>query len=204
MVVNYASSKSGAENAVVAAIAGAGGKAVAVQGDVSKASGAQGVVDAAIENFGRIDILVNNSGVYELAPIEEVTEEQFHRLFNINVLGLLLTTQAAAKHFGEGASIINIGSPVTRRPALIRQFTRAPKVLSMPSPVSSPANSAPGRSASTRSVPGVVETEGAHSGGFIGSDFENAMVRRRRSAAPVSLAISRPLPSSLPQTTRRG
>ena len=96
VVVNYASSKSGAD-AVVAAINEAGGKAVAVHGDVSKATGAQGIVDAAINNYGCIDILVNNSGVYELAPLEAITEDQFHKLFNINVLGLLLTTQAAAK-----------------------------------------------------------------------------------------------------------
>ena len=113
VVVNYASSKSGAET-VVAAITAAGGKAVAVGGDVSKAAEAQGIIDAAIKNFGRLDILVNNSGVYEFAPIEDVTEEQFHRMFNINVLGLLLTTQAAVKHLGEGGSIINIGSVVSR------------------------------------------------------------------------------------------
>src|SRR5471032_757235 len=113
VVVNYASSKSGAET-VVAAITTAGGKAVAVGGDVSKAAEAQGIIDAAIKNYGRLDILVNNSGVYEFAPIEAVTEEQFHRIFNINVLGLLLTTQAAVKHLGEGSSIINVGSVVSR------------------------------------------------------------------------------------------
>ena len=113
VVVNYASSKSGAD-AVVAAITGAGGRAVAVAGDVSKAAEAQGIIDAAIKNYGRLDILVNNSGVYEFAPIETVTEEQFHKSFNINVLGPILTTQAAVKHMGEGGSIINIGSGVSR------------------------------------------------------------------------------------------
>src|SRR6202035_529710 len=105
VVVNYASSKAGADNIVAA-----GGKAAAVRGDVSKAADAQGIVDAAVKKFGRLDILVNNSGVYGFAPIESVTEEDFHRHFNINVLGLLLTTQAAVKHLGEGSSIINIGS----------------------------------------------------------------------------------------------
>src|SRR6201988_1502912 len=109
VVVNYASSKSGAD-AVVDAITAAGGKAVAVAGDVSKAADAEGIIDAAVQNYGRLDILVNNSGVYEFAPIEAITEEHFHRIFNINVLGLLLTTQAAVKHLGEGGSIINIGS----------------------------------------------------------------------------------------------
>src|SRR5450631_4778873 len=113
IVVNYASSKEGADK-VVAAITAAGGKAVAVGGDVSKASEAQGIIDAAIKNYGRLDILVNNSGVYEFSPIEAVTEDQFHRMFNINVLGLLLTTQAAVKHIGEGGSIINVGSVVSR------------------------------------------------------------------------------------------
>jgi 3-oxoacyl-[acyl-carrier protein] reductase len=113
VVVNYASSKSGART-VVDAITAAGGKAVAVGGDVSKTAEAEGIIDAAIKNYGRLDILVNNSGVYEFAPIEAITEEKFHKIFNINVLGLLLTTQAALKHIGEGGSIINIGSVVSR------------------------------------------------------------------------------------------
>src|ERR1700744_712608 len=112
VVVNYASSKAGAD-AVVKAITAAGGKAVAVGGDVSKAAEAKGLIDAAVKNFGRLDILVNNSGVYEFQPLEAITEEHFHRIFNVNVLGVLLTTQAAAKHIGEGGSIINIGSAVT-------------------------------------------------------------------------------------------
>src|ERR1700689_3066099 len=88
VIVNYASSKAGAD-AVVRAITTAGGKAVAVRGDVSKTTDAQGIIDAAIKNFGRLDILVNNSGIYEFSAIEEVTEKQFHKMFDINVLGLL-------------------------------------------------------------------------------------------------------------------
>jgi 3-oxoacyl-[acyl-carrier protein] reductase len=113
VVVNYASSQAGAD-AVVAAITQAGGNAIAVRGDVSKAADAQGIIDSAIETYGRLDVLVNNSGVYEFSPLEEISEEHFHRHFNVNVLGLLLTTQAASKHLGEGASIINIGSVVSR------------------------------------------------------------------------------------------
>src|ERR1700689_1949008 len=113
VVVNYASSNSGAKT-VVDSIIAAGGKAVAVGGDVSKSGEAQGIIDAAIKNYGRLDILVNNSGVYEFGPIEAITEETFHKMFNINVLGALLTTQAAVKHIGEGGSIINIGSGVSR------------------------------------------------------------------------------------------
>src|SRR6202163_1084893 len=97
VVVNYASSKAGADT-VVADIVAAGGTAVAVRGDVSKAGDAQAIVDAAVKKCGRLDILVNNSRVYGFAPIESVTEEDFHKHFNINVLGLLLTTQAAVKH----------------------------------------------------------------------------------------------------------
>src|ERR1700749_1868774 len=114
VVVNYASSKAGADD-VVAAIKKAGGTALAVQGDVSKAADAQAIIDAAVKNYGRLDILVNNSGVYEFQPIEGITEEHFHRIFNTNVLGVLLTTQAAVKHLGEGGSIINIGSCSSRR-----------------------------------------------------------------------------------------
>lgn len=107
VVVNYASSKSDAE-AVVAAIIAAGGKAIAVQGDVSKATEAQGIIDTAIAEYGRLDILVNNAGVYEFSALDAITETHFHKIFNINVLGLILITQAAVKHMGDGGSIINI------------------------------------------------------------------------------------------------
>src|SRR6187455_1269933 len=113
VVVNYASSKDGAAK-VVDEITSNGGKAIAVGGDVTRPSDAKSIIDAAIKNYGRLDIVVNNSGVYEFAPVEEITEEQFHRMFNVNVLGLLLITQAAIEHLGEGSSIINIGSGVTR------------------------------------------------------------------------------------------
>ena len=113
VVVNYASSKAGAE-AVVAEIAASGGKAVAVGGDISKPAEAEGIIGAALKNFGRLDILVNNSGVYEFGPLEGVTEQSFHKMFNINVLGAILTTQAAVKHMTDGGSIINIGSGVSR------------------------------------------------------------------------------------------
>ncbi len=101
VVVNYASSKSGAKT-VVDSITAAGGKAVAVGGDVSKASEAQGIIDAAIKNYGRLDILVNNSGVYEFSPIEAVTEDQFHRMFNINVLGLAAHNQGSPQAHWRG------------------------------------------------------------------------------------------------------
>lgn len=106
VVVNYASSKEGAER-VVAEIKGKGGKAVAVQGDVAKAADVRRIFTEAKNAFGRLDVLVNNAGVYEFAPLAEITEKQFHRQFNTNVLGLILATQEASKHFGdEGGSII--------------------------------------------------------------------------------------------------
>jgi 3-oxoacyl-[acyl-carrier protein] reductase len=175
IVVNYASSKSGAE-VVVAAITKAGGKAVAVRGDVSKAADAQAIIDAAIKTYGRIDILVNNSGVYEFASLEAVTEEQFHKMFNTNVLGLLLTTQAAAKHFGEGASVINIGSGVTSlTPANSAVYTGTKGAVDAITGVLA-RELGPKKIRVNAVNPGVVVTEGTHSAGVIGSDFETGLV----------------------------
>jgi 3-oxoacyl-[acyl-carrier protein] reductase len=175
VVVNYASSKDGAD-AVVAAISKAGGKAVAVAGDVSKAKDAQGIVDAAIKHFGRLDILVNNSGVYEFAPIEALTEEQFHRQFNINVLGLLLVTQAASKHLGEGGSIINIGSVVTRiTPPGSAIYTGTKGAVDAITGVLS-RELGPRKIRVNALNPGLVETEGTRTMGIAGSEMETSTV----------------------------
>lgn len=112
VVVNYFKNK-GAADSVVSSITSAGGKAIAVSADVSVAAGARAVIDAAVQHYGRLDILVNNSGIYEFAPLEAITAESFEKTFNLNVLGVLLTTQAAAQHLGEGGSVINIGSNIT-------------------------------------------------------------------------------------------
>ena len=175
VVVNYASSKAGADT-VVAAITKEGGKAIAVGGDVSKAAEAQGIIDAAIKTYGRLDILVNNSGVYEFTPIESATEEQFHRMFNINVLGTILTTQAAVKHLGEGASIINIGSGVSRiTPPNSAIYTGTKGALDAITGVL--AKELGPRKIRVNSInPGIVETEGTVSAGFIGSDFEKTLI----------------------------
>jgi 3-oxoacyl-[acyl-carrier protein] reductase len=175
IVVNYASSKAGADK-VVSAITAAGGKAVAVGGDVSKAAEAQGIIAAAIKNYGRLDILVNNSGVYEFAPLEAVTEDSFHRMFNINVLGVLLTTQAAVKHLGAGASIINIGSGVSRiTPPSSAVYTATKGALDAITGVL--ARELGPKKIRVNSInPGIVETEGTHTGGVIGSDFEKGAV----------------------------
>src|SRR5271167_4807078 len=110
VVVNYASSKAGADK-VVAEITGAGGKAVAVQGDVAKKADIERLFAETKKAFGRLDVLVNNAGIYESSPLEEITEEHFHKQFNLNVLGLILTTQEAVKQFSpNGGSIINLSS----------------------------------------------------------------------------------------------
>jgi len=175
VVVNYASSKEGAD-AVVTKIKAAGGKAVAVHADVTKSADAQALVDSAIKQFGGLDILVNNSGVYGFAPLENITEEDFHRHFNINVLGLLLTTQAAVPHLGAGSSIINIGSVVTRiTPPGSAVYTGTKGAVDAITGVLS-------RELGERKIrvnalnPGMIETEGTHTAGFIGSDFEAGVV----------------------------
>ena len=175
VVVNYASSKAGADK-VVNEITAAGGKAVAVQGDVTEAAQVQGIVDTAVEKYGRLDILVNNSGVYEFAPIEAVTESSFHRLFNTNVLGLLLTTQAAVKHLGEGGSIINIGSAVSRlKPANSAVYTATKGAVDMITSVLS-KELGPRKIRVNSINPGLVETEGTHTAGVIGSEMEATFV----------------------------
>src|SRR5258708_5207391 len=116
VVVNYASSREGADR-VVAEIAGKGGKAIAVKADVSKAVDVQRLFDATKKAFGSLDVLVNNAGVYGFAPLEEGTEDEFHREFNINVLGVLLASGEAMKYFGpDGGSVINISSLASMRP----------------------------------------------------------------------------------------
>ncbi|RZF25369.1 glucose 1-dehydrogenase [Paraburkholderia sp. UYCP14C] len=171
VVVNYASSRAGADK-VVAEITAAGGKAVAVGGDVSKAADAKGIIDSAVETYGRLDVLVNNSGVYEFAALEEITEAHFHKHFDVNVLGLLLVTQEAAKHLGEGGSIVNVSSVVTRiTPATTAVYTATKGAVDAITGVL--AKELGPRKIRVNSVnPGMVETEGTHTAGVMGSDFE--------------------------------
>jgi 3-oxoacyl-[acyl-carrier protein] reductase len=175
VIVNYSSSKEGAD-AVVKEITRAGGKAVAVRGDVSRAAEAQGIIDAAIRHFGRLDILVNNSGVYDFAPIQEITEDHFHRHFNINVLGLLLTTRAAVRHLSEGGSIINIGSVATSvSPPGSAVYTGTKGAVEAITGVLA-KELGPKRIRVNTIKPGSVETEGTVGGGLIGSDLEKAFI----------------------------
>jgi 3-oxoacyl-[acyl-carrier protein] reductase len=175
VVVNYASSKEGADK-VVAEITGKGGKAIAVQGDVAKQADIDKLFSETKKKYGRLDILVNNAGVYEFAPLETITEAHFHKIFNLNVLGLLLTTQAAVKQLGEGGSIINIGSVASRiTPPTSAVYTATKGAVDAITGVL--ARELGPKKIRVNSVnPGMVETEGAHSAGFIGSDFEKGAV----------------------------
>jgi 3-oxoacyl-[acyl-carrier protein] reductase len=178
VVVNYAASRRDAET-VVAEITVKGGKAVAIQGDVSKSRDVERLFADASDSFGRIDILVNNAGIYRFAPIETVTEDDFHQHFNINVLGVLLATKEAIKHFGpDGGSIINLSTAVTRNPppgasvyvaskSAIEAITRVLAKELGPRKIRVNAIS-----------PGEVQTEGTRSAGIVGSDFEKQLLQQ--------------------------
>src|SRR5882672_1908805 len=172
VVVNYSSSKEGADR-VVAEIASKGGKAIAVQGDVSKGADVQRIFAETKKAYGQLDVLVNNAGVYQFAALEDITEEQFHRQFNTNVLGLILATQEAAKHFGaEGGSVINIGSTASQlNPPATAIYTATKGAVDAVTHVL--AKELGPKKIRVNSInPGVVETEGAHTAGVIGSDFQ--------------------------------
>lgn len=176
VVVNYASSKTGAER-VVAEIAGNGGKAIAVQGDMSKAADIARLFAETRKAFGALDVLVNNAGVYHFEPIEKVTETEFHREFNTNVLGPLLATREAVKHFGpNGGSVINISSVAS---------VNAMPETSIYSATKSALDSitrvlaqelGPKKIRVNAIAPGGVDTEGVREAGVIGSDFARQMV----------------------------
>ncbi len=177
VVVNYASSKAGADK-VVAEIVAAGGKAVAVHGDVSKATDIPRFVAEAKAAFGGLDILVNNAGVYEFQPLEAITTEHYHRIFNINVLGLLLTTQEAVKYFpATGGSVINIGSVVTDlTPPASAVYTGTKGAVDAITGVL--AKELGARKIRVNALnPGLTITEGTHTAGIAGSDFEANAVK---------------------------
>jgi 3-oxoacyl-[acyl-carrier protein] reductase len=176
VVVNFASSREGAEQ-VVAAISQAGGSAVAVGGSVAKASDVTALYAEARRHFNRVDILVNNAGVYQAAPIEAVTEAEFHRHFDTNVLGLLLTTQAAAAQFGpEGGSIINISSLASRVTPPHFAIYNGTKGAVDAITRTLAKELGPRRIRVNAINPGVVATEGTHASGIIGSEFERLAI----------------------------
>ena len=171
VVVNYASSKAGADT-VVAEITGGGGKAIAVQADVARRADINRLFAETKKAFGQLDILVNNAGIYEMLPLETITEEHFHKHFNLNVLGLILATQEALKHFGPaGGSVINTSSIVSSKGfpgAAVYSATKA----AVDAVTRSLANELGPRKIRVNSVnPGMVETEGTESAGITKSDF---------------------------------
>jgi 3-oxoacyl-[acyl-carrier protein] reductase len=171
VVVNYASSKEGADK-VVAEIKSSGGKAIAVQANVSKKVEIEHLFSEAIKAFGKLDILVNNAGIYEFSPLEAVTEEHFHKQFNLNVLGLILSSQEGVKHFGpEGGSIINISSLVsTYTPANTAVYSATKAAVD--GVTRSLAKELGSRKIRVNAInPGMVETEGVHAAGFSEGEF---------------------------------
>ncbi len=176
VVVNYSTSKEGADK-VVNEIVTAGGKAVAVHADVAKESEIDKLFRETKKHYGRVDILINNAGAYTFAPLESVTSELYHRLFDLNVLGLLLTTKAAVPLFPEsGGSVVNISSVVS---------TLAPPTASVYAGTKGAVDTitkslakelAPRKIRVNALNPGVIITEGTHAAGIPGSDFEKQAV----------------------------
>ena len=174
VVVNYASSKEGADK-VVAEISRAGGKAIAVQGDVSKQGDIDRLFAEAKKAYGKVDVLVNNAGVYAFSPLENVTADSFHRHFDLNVLGLILTTQAAVKLMPAGGSVINVGSAVSSlTPANTVVYTATKGAVDAVTGVL--AKELGARGIRVNSInPGMIETEGVHAGGFASGEFRKGI-----------------------------
>jgi 3-oxoacyl-[acyl-carrier protein] reductase len=178
VVVNYASSKEGAER-VVAEITAKGGRAIALQADVARQADVDRLVAETVRAFGRLDILVNNAGVYDWLPLEQVTEAHFHRHFDLNVLGVLLTTQAAVKQFGAaGGSIINISSLVSTT-ALAGSSVYSATKAAVDSLTRTLASELGPRNIRVNAInPGMVDTEGARSAGFTEGDIRKDIESR--------------------------
>ncbi len=175
VVVNYASSKAGADK-VVAEISAVGGKAIAVQADLSRPEEVTRLLAATKSEFGRLDILVNNAGIYQMAPLEQVDADHFHRQFDLNVLGLLLTTKEALPLFpAEGGSVINISSAIStaRFPESSVYSATKGAVDAVTRALS--AELGPRKIRVNAINPGMVETEGVHAAGIAGSDMQRAV-----------------------------
>jgi 3-oxoacyl-[acyl-carrier protein] reductase len=170
VVVNYASSKEGAER-VVADITARDGRALAVQADVAKPADVRRLFAQTKQAFGRLDVLVNNAGIYQFAPLEEVTPEHFHKMFDLNVLGLILTTQEAARHFGpDGGSVVNISSVVSTYGVPNGSVYSATKAA-VDAVTRSLSKELGPRKVRVNSInPGMVETEGTTSSGISGAE----------------------------------
>jgi 3-oxoacyl-[acyl-carrier protein] reductase len=193
VVVNYASSKAGADK-VVSAITAKGGKAIAVQGDVSLEADIKRLFEETKKAYGKVDILVNNAGIYEFLPLENITADHFHKQYNLNVLGLLLTTQEAVKHIGsEGGSIINIGSIVGQMPVALAAVYSSTKAAVDAISISLSKELGPKKIRVNSLNPGMVETEGLRRVGFAESDFRKmveAQTPLGRIAQPQDIATA--------------
>jgi 3-oxoacyl-[acyl-carrier protein] reductase len=191
VVVNYASSKAGAD-AVVKRIQEKGGKAIAVQADVSKPEQIKSLFAETKKAYGKVDVLVNNAGVYDFQPLDSITPEHFHKQFDLNVLGLLLTTQEAVKLIGpQGGSVINISSIVGPMPVPQASVYSATKAAVDAITVSLSQELGPKKIRVNSLNPGMVETEGLHSVGFAESDFRKQLESRTplgRIAQPEDIA----------------
>ena len=198
VVVNYASSKEGAER-VVAEIIRDGGKAIAVQANVADKDEIERLFAETKKAFGTLDILVNNAGIYEFSPLENVTAEHFHKMFDLNVLGLILASQQAVKHFGDaGGNIVNISSvAATSAPpaASVYSATKA----AVDAVTKSLAKELGSRNIRVNSInAGMIETEGLHSTGISGSDFRKEVesqtplgrIGRPQDVAPVAVFLA--------------
>ena len=176
VVVNYSSDKAGADQ-VVKEIIAAGGKAVAVQGNVSLQADVKRLFAGAKSTFGKVDILVNNAGVYKFDPLEAVTEDEFHRQFNTNVWGTILATQEALHYFnGDGGSVINVGSVISDNPMAHSVVYSATKGAVDTIAVALSKELGSRKIRVNTIAPGGVETEGTHSAGVIGGDFEKQII----------------------------
>jgi 3-oxoacyl-[acyl-carrier protein] reductase len=177
VAVNYSGSKAGAEK-VVGEIKRAGGKAIAVQANVADPDTIGPLISTVFRQLGPIDILVNNAGIYEFGPLEQITPEHFHKQFNLNVLGLLLVTQAAVAQFNPaGGSIINISSVVAEGAPNASVYSATKGAVDTIS-ASLAQELGPKKIRVNSLNPGMIETEGVHAAGFIGSDFQKAAEAR--------------------------
>jgi len=178
VVVNFASSREDADR-VVAEIARAGGRAIAIQADLGKPADVDRLFAETAKAFGRLDILVNNAGIYEFRALEDITPEHFHKHFDVNVLGVLLASRAAVKHFGPaGGSIINISSGATRlTPANSAVYSATKAAVEAITGVLA-KELGPRRIRVNAVLPGVVLTEGVRAGGFDEGDFRKEMEAR--------------------------
>jgi 3-oxoacyl-[acyl-carrier protein] reductase len=204
VVVNYASSREGADR-VVAEITKGGGKAIAVQGDVSKAADVKRLFAETKKAYGKLDVLVNNAGVYEFQPLEDITEGEFHREFDTNVLGSILTIQESLKHFGNsGGSVINISS-VASTNAISGASVYSATKSAVDSITRVLAKELGARNIRVNAIaPGGVDTEGCNDWAFWRATSASRRCRRHRLAGSVSPKISRGSPCSSRRTSRAG